>query len=86
LNPQVTKTKGNFITAVGWCISNNSQTTGPILLGTSKGFIYETEINQSGTEVYWKQVRSIKKFGTKIADKINLLGRRSLISEEEQVQ
>lgn len=35
---------------------NLGQTTGPILLGTSKGLIFETEINPNGSEAYWKQV------------------------------
>jgi hypothetical protein len=52
------------VTAVGWNFSNDSHiTTGPILLGTSKGLIFETVIGldgdrifQSSLEQYWKQV------------------------------
>lgn len=58
------KFKNHEVTAVGWNFSNDSDsTTGPILLGTSKGLIFETEIAfdgdrmfQSGLEQYWKQV------------------------------
>ena len=52
------------MTAVGWNFGNDSDaTTGPILLGTSKGLIFETEIGldgdrifQSSLEQYWRQV------------------------------
>ena len=52
------------MTAVGWNFGNDSDvTTGPILLGTSKGLIFETEIVldgdrifQSSLEQYWRQV------------------------------
>lgn len=52
------------MTAVGWNFGNDSDiTTGPILLGTSKGLIFETVIGldgdrffQSSLEQYWKQV------------------------------
>ena len=53
------KNKGNLITAVGWCGTNAGQSTGSILLGTSRSLIYETELNQSGSEVYWKQVHNL---------------------------
>lgn len=63
------KFKNHEVTAVGWNFSNDSDsTTGPILLGTSKGLIFETEIAfdgdrmfQSGLEQYWKQVFDIGK-------------------------
>nr|CAD7410985.1 unnamed protein product [Timema cristinae] len=63
------KFKGYEVTAVGWNYRNDYETTtGPILLGTSKGLIFETEILpegdrifQSGLEQYWKQVFDIGK-------------------------
>jgi len=61
---QAGKFKGHEITAVGWNFSNASETsTGPILLGTSKGLIFETEIGletdkifNTSLEQYWRQV------------------------------
>ncbi|XP_067005382.2 vacuolar protein sorting-associated protein 18 homolog isoform X2 [Anabrus simplex] len=66
---QPNKLKGHEITAVGWNFANDSDaTTGPILLGTSKGLIFESEIMlegdrmfQSGLEQYWRQVFDIGK-------------------------
>ncbi|PNF16669.1 putative vacuolar protein sorting-associated protein 18 [Cryptotermes secundus] len=66
---QPNKFKGHEITAVGWNFGNDSDiTTGPILLGTSKGLIFETEIAldgdrifQSSLEQYWRQVFDIGK-------------------------
>lgn len=60
----IVKCRGYDITSVGWNYANESETsTGPILLGTSKGLIFETEINQeedkffqSSLEQYWRQV------------------------------
>lgn len=59
-----TRFRGYEVTEVGWNHFNDSDaTTGPILLGTSKGLIFEAEIVQegdkffsSGLEQYWKQV------------------------------
>jgi len=61
---QAGKFKGHEITAVGWNFSNTSETSsGPILLGTSKGLIFETEIGletdkifNTSLEQYWRQV------------------------------
>ncbi|XP_076764775.1 vacuolar protein sorting-associated protein 18 homolog isoform X1 [Xylocopa sonorina] len=61
---QASKFKGHEITAVGWNFSNSSETTtGPILLGTSKGLIFETEIGLDGDKIfntsleqYWRQL------------------------------
>ncbi|KAI4496505.1 hypothetical protein M0804_000315 [Polistes exclamans] len=65
---QAGKFKGHEITAVGWNFSNTSETvTGPILLGTSKGLIFETEISDgdkifnTSLEQYWRQVFDIGK-------------------------
>ncbi|PSN40464.1 Vacuolar protein sorting-associated protein 18 [Blattella germanica] len=66
---QPSKFKGHEVTAVGWNFANESDvTTGPILLGTSKGLIFETEITldgdrifQSSLEQYWRQVFDIGK-------------------------
>lgn len=66
---QPNKFRGHEVTAVGWNFSNDSDvTTGPILLGTSKGLIFETEIAldgdrifQSSLEQYWRQVFDIGK-------------------------
>ena len=50
---QASKLKGHEITAVGWNFSNSSEiTTGPILLGTSKGLIFETEIGLDGDKIF----------------------------------
>lgn len=64
-----TKFRGHKLTAVGWNQLNESETTtGPILLGTSKGLIFETEIVVEGDkffssslEQYWRQVFDIGK-------------------------
>ncbi|XP_066588166.1 vacuolar protein sorting-associated protein 18 homolog [Prorops nasuta] len=63
------KFKGHEITAVGWNFTSTSKTTsGPILLGTSKGLIFETElafdgdkIFNTGLEQYWHKVFDIGK-------------------------
>lgn len=63
LKPTI-RCRGHEITQVGWNHENKSDTTtGSILLGTSKGLIFETEISQEGDkffqsslEQYWKQV------------------------------
>ena len=45
-----TKIRGHLITAVGWNQFNNSLTsTGPILMGTTRGLIFETEISTEST-------------------------------------
>lgn len=64
------KFRGHEITEVAWNYANESEsTTGPILLGTSKGIIFETEIMQdsekffqSSLEQYWRQVNINLKF------------------------
>ncbi|XP_023014330.1 vacuolar protein sorting-associated protein 18 dor isoform X2 [Leptinotarsa decemlineata] len=68
-----TKFRGNEFTEVAWNTENDScTTTGPILLGTSKGLIFETEIVLEGDkfftssfssslEQYWRQVFDIGK-------------------------
>lgn len=61
---QASKFNGHEITAVGWNFSNTSDTSsGSILLGTSKGLIFETEIGletdkifNTSLEQYWRQV------------------------------
>jgi len=53
---QVTKTKGKLVTAVGWSVGHSGSSTGPILLGTSRGLVYETELQLNGSDSYWKQV------------------------------
>ncbi|CAK9834118.1 Vacuolar protein sorting-associated protein 18 homolog [Anthophora retusa] len=61
---QASKFNGHKITAVGWNFSNTSETTtGPILLGTSKGLIFETEIDIDADKIfnlsleqYWRQL------------------------------
>ncbi|KAK7864534.1 hypothetical protein R5R35_007310 [Gryllus longicercus] len=63
------KLKGHEVTAVGWNFGNESESsTGPILLGTSRGLIFETElllegerVFPSGLEQYWRQVFDIGK-------------------------
>ncbi|GJQ72360.1 dor [Trypoxylus dichotomus] len=68
-----TKFRGHEFTEIGWNHYNTSpNTTGPILLGTSKGLIFETEIALEGEkfftsgfssslEQYWRQVFDIGK-------------------------
>ncbi|EFA08901.1 Vacuolar protein sorting-associated protein 18 homolog-like Protein [Tribolium castaneum] len=68
-----TKFRGHEFTDVAWNHLNESEsTTGPILLGTSKGLIFETEIVLEGDkfftsgfsssfEQYWRQVFDIGK-------------------------
>ncbi|XP_011498125.1 PREDICTED: vacuolar protein sorting-associated protein 18 homolog isoform X2 [Ceratosolen solmsi marchali] len=66
---QASKFRNHEITAVGWNYTNISETTsGPILLGTSKGLIFETEIGLDGDKIfttsieqYWRQVFDIGK-------------------------
>ncbi|XP_015595540.1 vacuolar protein sorting-associated protein 18 homolog isoform X2 [Cephus cinctus] len=66
---QAGKFRGHEITAVGWNFGNTSEvTSGPILLGTSKGLIFETEIGLDGDKIfntsleqYWRQVFDIGK-------------------------
>lgn len=61
---QLSKIRWQEVTAVAWNYSNSSRTSsGAILLGTSKGLIYETDITsesdsifQGSLEEYWKQV------------------------------
>lgn len=62
------KIRGHDITAVGWNRLNfTPQNSGPILLGTSKGLIFEVEINsepdqffKSNVETYCRQVRTTR--------------------------
>ncbi|XP_067129232.1 vacuolar protein sorting-associated protein 18 homolog [Centruroides vittatus] len=74
---QASKMKGHVISAVGWnFLNSNESTSSNILVGTTKGLIFETELtsadekfffqNQS-PEQYWKQVFDI---GQKNATKI----------------
>lgn len=50
---QAGKFRGHEITAVGWNFLNTSETTsGRILLGTSKGLIFETEIALDGDKIF----------------------------------
>ncbi|KAG8227379.1 hypothetical protein J437_LFUL000387 [Ladona fulva] len=70
---QLSKFKGHEITAVAWNFGNDAEnTTGPILLGTSKGLIFESEVGldndrlfQTSLEQYWRQVFDVGK-GTNI--------------------
>uniref|UniRef100_T1JMS9 Pep3/Vps18 beta-propeller domain-containing protein n=1 Tax=Strigamia maritima TaxID=126957 RepID=T1JMS9_STRMM len=62
------KMKGHVLTAVAWNLHNKDNGTGPILFGTSKGLIFETELTlgddrnlfSSNIEVYWKQVFDVR--------------------------
>ena len=59
-----TKVRGNLVTAVGWSHSNESESvTGPILFGTTRGLIFETDLDSgderlfsTSLEQYWKQI------------------------------
>ncbi|KAK7491492.1 hypothetical protein BaRGS_00017321 [Batillaria attramentaria] len=64
----ITKLKGHLIESVGWNWQNaNEKTTGAILLGSSKGLIFETELTQfddrsffqGNIEIYLKQLFSL---------------------------
>ncbi|KAK7574291.1 hypothetical protein V9T40_011482 [Parthenolecanium corni] len=69
---QMNKIRGHDVTAVGWNRLNfTSQSSGPILFGTSKGLIFEVEIMsepdkffQSNVETYCRQVFDIGKTNT----------------------
>jgi hypothetical protein len=40
------KIRGNLVTAVAWSSTNQSETnTGPVLVGTARGVIFETEFD-----------------------------------------
>ncbi|XP_046628252.1 vacuolar protein sorting-associated protein 18 homolog isoform X1 [Neodiprion virginianus] len=74
---QAGKFRGHEITAVGWNFANTSETTsGPILLGTSKGLIFETEIALDGDKIfntsleqYWRQLPNyLPLYGSKEVD------------------
>lgn len=63
----VSKSRNYEVTEVGWNNDNVSEsTTGPILLGTSKGHILETELEANSdkmftaSEQYWRQVIIIR--------------------------
>ena len=64
-----TKIRGHLITSVGWNQYNTSLTsTGPILMGTTRGLIFETEIStestmfsSGGIEKQWKQLYDLGK-------------------------
>lgn len=64
-----TKCRGHLVTSMAWCSDNVSDTmTGPILLATSKGIIFETEIDSgeermfsSSLEKYWRQAVDLGK-------------------------
>ena len=66
-----TKIRGHLITAVAWNQYNTSLTsTGPILMGTTRGLIFETEISTestmfstTGIEKQWKQLYDLGKGG-----------------------
>ena len=59
-----TKVRGNLVTAVGWSHSNESEaSTGPILMGSTRGLIFETDLDSgedrlftTSLEQYWKQI------------------------------
>ncbi len=61
---QTSKMKGHIISAIGWNYSNsNPNSTSNILIGTTKGLIFETELLSGdenkffpigGPEQYWK--------------------------------
>uniref|UniRef100_A0A914WTC1 Pep3/Vps18 beta-propeller domain-containing protein n=1 Tax=Plectus sambesii TaxID=2011161 RepID=A0A914WTC1_9BILA len=54
------KLKGNVITAVGWNQQfGKDMDTGFIVVGTSKGLLFETELVQAGQVQYWKQLYSV---------------------------
>ncbi|XP_033628364.1 vacuolar protein sorting-associated protein 18 homolog [Asterias rubens] len=69
---QLQKLKGHLIDSIGWNKLNTSEsTTAEILVGTSRGLIFETEIQsgddsrffQQSLEQYWKQVFNLGKEG-----------------------
>ncbi|WAR03107.1 VPS18-like protein, partial [Mya arenaria] len=51
----IAKLKGHHIDSVGWNWQNaNENTTGAILLGTSKGLIFETELSANEESRFWQ--------------------------------
>ncbi|KAL4225031.1 Vacuolar protein sorting-associated protein 18 like protein [Mactra antiquata] len=51
----IAKLKGHHIDSVGWNWQNaNDNTTGAILLGTSKGLIFETELSTNDESRFWQ--------------------------------
>ncbi|XP_014226256.1 vacuolar protein sorting-associated protein 18 homolog [Trichogramma pretiosum] len=59
---QSSKFRGHEITAVGWNVTNTSETTsGPILLGSSKGLIFETEIGLDGDKIFTTSLEQYSK-------------------------
>lgn len=49
------KLKGHLVNAVAWNLQNtNENTTGAILLGTSRGLIFETELTDSGDSRFFQ--------------------------------
>ncbi len=47
------KIKGNLVTSVSWFAKNTSEvTSGPMLLGTSKGVVYETELESKEDRMF----------------------------------
>lgn len=61
---KIEKFRDHEITAVAFNYTNKSETsTNQILIGTSKGLIFETELGIEGEKLFqsnWKQVREIK--------------------------
>ena len=63
------KVRGQLVTAVAWCARNVSETmTGPILMGTSLGVVYETEFDSgeekmfaSSLERHWRPLVNLGK-------------------------
>ncbi|XP_075973886.1 vacuolar protein sorting-associated protein 18 dor isoform X2 [Anticarsia gemmatalis] len=65
---QVSKSKSYEVTEVGWNWENTSEnTTGPILLGTSQGHLFETEFEADSDRMftagnqYWREIFDIGK-------------------------
>ncbi|KAK3863078.1 hypothetical protein Pcinc_031108 [Petrolisthes cinctipes] len=84
-----TKLKGHLVTAVGWNTRNQMDSqTGPILVGTARGLILETELTsderifQSSHEEYCKQVFDIGKDGPVVVTAVEV---RSCPSDEQKI-
>lgn len=73
------KFRGHEITKVAWNNLNSSEnTTGPILLGTSKGLIFETEIVLDGDKFFASGFSSIEQYWRQLPSYIPLYGNREI--------
>ncbi|KAK9880905.1 hypothetical protein WA026_013236 [Henosepilachna vigintioctopunctata] len=74
-----TKFRGQEFTEVAWNNMNSSDTTtGPILLGTSKGLIFETEIVLDGDKFFTSGFSSIEQYWRQLPSYLPLYGNKEV--------